>query len=204
MVTKDYVNAQLKRLGIPRNGWGSSELNELQSILMPNEEITGHSHGWYENGFATLIATSERLLLIDKKVFHLTIEDVRYDMIAEVDFNASVIDATIRVTSMNKTLKFTSFKQQRLRSLTQYIQQRVMEMRQQMFTWQQFEQTPHSTEAPKFNLAPQAAAGPAMDWQAPTEQAPLRRVAGMNPYTKSALTTKHKFLPKVPRRWSPS
>src|SRR5437870_5550235 len=106
MVTFDSIEAQLKALGVNPKGWGAGELRELAQVLLPHEKIMAHAHGWYDNGFATLVATSERLLLIDKKLFHLTIEDVRYDMIAEVDFNARVLDATVRISSVNKTLRF--------------------------------------------------------------------------------------------------
>jgi hypothetical protein len=195
MVTQASIEAQLKRLGVTVKGWGSSEIHELQNILMPQEEITGYAHGWYDNGFATLITTTERLLLIDKKLFHLTIEDVRYDMIAEVDFNARIMDATVRVTSVNKSLRFSSMKQRPLRALTTYMQQRVMELRQQPFSWQQFEQTPVAQEPEVTTLTPQTAIS---NLPLPL---PLRQ---FNPYTKSSLTTKHQFLPKVPRRFRPA
>lgn len=196
MVAKESVEAQLKRLGVSLKGWGSGELNELKNILMPHEEITAHSHGWYENGFGTLIATTERLLLIDKKLFHLSIDDVRYDMIAEVTYNARLIDATTRINTMNKTLRFTSMKAARLRALTNYVQARVMELRQQMFTMQQFEQANASPRGGGFQLTPQLAATQA--------SVPMHRMTTANPYAKSALTTRHQFLPKVPRRWRPS
>lgn len=203
MVTFDSIEAQLKALGVNPRGWGASEIRELAHVLLPHEKITGHAHGWYENGFATLFTTSERLLLIDKKLFHLIIEDVRYDMVAEVDFSARVLDASVRVSSVNKTLRFTSLKQRPLRDLTSYIQARVMELRQQAFSWQQFEQTP----LPEFGVSIQpvaaGAGGPTLPLITP-EMSPMRRLTHSNPYTKNMLTTKHKFLPKVPRRWHPS
>lgn len=210
MVTRASIESQLKALGVNVRGWGAGEIRELVRILLPHEEITGYSHGWYENGFATLVTTSERLLLIDKKFFHLTIEDVRYDMIAEVDYNASVLDATICVRSMNKDVRFTSLNSARLRALTTYVQARVMEMRQQMSSWQQFEQTP--VPSPSFGFAPQTAAvagsGSALMTNLPlpatSEQTPIRGLNSMNPYAKSGLTAKHKFLPKVPRHFRPA
>lgn len=200
MVTKASIEAQLKSLGVSMKGWGAAELSELVHILMPHEEITAHCHGWYENGFATLITTNERLLLIDKKLFHLTIEDVRYDMIAEVDYNARILDATIRINSVNKTLRFTSLNGHKLRVLTNNVQRRVMELRQQAFSWQQFEQTPVQSQA--FSLNPQTVVG-AGPGSALMTNLPVRRLTSMNPYAKTALTTKHRFLPKVPRRFRP-
>lgn len=201
MVTRDAIEAQLKSLGVTVKGWGTSEIHELQNILMDHETITGYAHGWYENGFATLITTTERLLLVDKKLFHLTIEDVRYDMVAEVDFNARILDATLRVSCVNKTLRFTCMKQRQLRALTTYIQQRVMELRQQQtFSWQQFEQTP-VPEKPLETLTPQVATS-GLPLQVP-QLSPMRRFTQANPYARSSFTTKHQFLPKVPRRFRP-
>lgn len=200
MLDARQVDAQLKRLGVKVNKWGAAEARELPRILMGHEQITAYIHGWYENGFATLVATTERLLLIDKKAFNLTIEDVRYDMIAEVDYNARLLDATIRINTLNKTLRFTSMRQARLRHLITYVQQRVMDLRQQQFTWQQFEQTPMSL--PQAPLVPQPAAA-SMPLQAP-QLSPMRRLTNANPYTKGSLTSnQHNFLPRVPRRFRP-
>jgi hypothetical protein len=70
-----------------------------------------------------------------------------------------------------------------------------MELRQQMFTFQQFEQAGSAPRAGGFSLSssPLAASGPAA----------MHRMTTANPYAKTALTTRHQFLPKVPRRWRP-
>lgn len=208
MVTKKRIEGQLKRLGVTVRVWGAAECDELCHILTDHEEITAYVHGWYESGFATLVATSERLLLVDKKLFNLTIEDVRYDMIAEVDYNARLMDATVRINTLNKVLRFTSMKHRHLRHLTTYVQHRVMQLRSnQAFTWQQFEQTPMPQYGGMMNnpaFMPQPAS-PQMPLQAP-QLSPMRRFTTSNPY-KTALTTKstrHAFLPKVPRRFRPN
>ena len=208
MVKRDYVEAQLKKLGVKIKNWGAAEAYELSNILMPHEEITGYVHGWYENGFATLVTTTERLLLVDKKPFHLTIEDVRYDMISEVDFNGRLMDATVRVNTLNKCLRFTSMRQRRLRDLTSYVQLRVMELRQPHLLWQQFEQTPvrhPSLDAVQRAFRPhtQPAATPTLPLPAP-QLSPMRRFTPVNHYSKQSLVIKHNFLPKLPRRSRPT
>lgn len=202
MVTRKAIEQQLKRLGIAIKSWGSAEINELQHILTPEESITGLVHGWYDNGFATLVATDQRLLLIDKKPFFLTVEDVRYDMIAEVDFNGRLVDATIIVNTINKTLRFTTFRQKRLRGLCSYVQQRVMQLRQPQFTEAQFRPEPKLQEPePQIDWIAQAAGNSAA---VPTMPAPAwgsTRRLPLNPYAaKPSFTTTHKFLPKIPRR----
>jgi len=98
---------------------------------MNDETIVALACGRYFGSFALLVATDQRLLLIDKRVFFMTIEDSRYDMISEIDFNMQVYAANLTIYTMNKTHKFTSVKyKKQLRELTSYVQRRVWEFRQ--------------------------------------------------------------------------
>lgn len=130
MVQMQVIEDQLKSIGADFHFWGRAEKHELRHILVEGERITHCLNGRYEGGFAMLCSTDRRLLLIDKKPFYLTVEDVRYDMISEVDFSHRLIDATVRICTVNKTLQFTSFKNSELRKLTAYLQDKVMEIRQ--------------------------------------------------------------------------
>lgn len=154
MVTALEVQRQLKALGVEITFWGRAEMRELQHILIPEEQITHCVMGRYEGGFALLCATDRRLLLIDKKPFYLTLEDLRYDMISEVDFSHRLLDATVNIHTVNKILKFTSMRNGHLRKLTAYLQDRVMTVRQQHLvpvqqpqTTSQFLQQPSMTDA---------------------------------------------------------
>lgn len=129
MVSVAVVNRQLKRIGAPTSSWGKAEIAELPKILIDGEEIQHLINGHYEGGFATICATNYRLLLIDKKMLFLTVEDIRYDMIAEVDYGHQLIGATIHVRSFSKDLKFQCLKKQDLRNLTSFVQHKVMELR---------------------------------------------------------------------------
>jgi hypothetical protein len=51
-------------------------------------------------------------------------------MIAEIDYNYRLLNAAVRIFTPNKQLMFTSWSQHKLRELTNYTQQRVMEIRQ--------------------------------------------------------------------------
>lgn len=130
MVSAQEVDRQLKSIDADFRFWGKAEVRELQLILVPEERIMHCLNGRYEGGFAMLCATDRRLLLIDKKPFYLTLEDVRYDMISEVDYSHRLLDATLRICTVNKTLRFTSIRNAHLRSLTAYLQDRVMSVRQ--------------------------------------------------------------------------
>ncbi len=131
MVTLKEVEKQLTAIGANHRYWGRAEVIELQHILVPGEQIQACLNGRYEGGIATFVATDQRLLLVDKKLFYLTVEDMRYDMIAEVDFGAQLLSGTLRVCTPTKTLTFTTFKPKVLRQVASYIQQRVMQVHHQ-------------------------------------------------------------------------
>jgi hypothetical protein len=131
MVHPSIIEARLGELGFRASRWFRAEIHELQHILMNDENIVALACGRYFGSFALLVATDQRLLLIDKRVFFMTIEDTRYDMISEIDFNIQTYAANLTVYTMNKTHKFTSVKYKRqLRELTNYVQRRVWEFRQ--------------------------------------------------------------------------
>lgn len=129
MIDIKNIDAQLYKVGMRNRFFARPEVRELCHILAPNETINHAVVGQYEGGFALMIATDRRALLIDKKPWFLTMEDVRYDMISEVDYCARMLDATLSVITINKTLTFSSWRKERLRELVKYIQHRVMQLR---------------------------------------------------------------------------
>lgn len=131
MVHISVIQSQLTQLGIKLSRWFTPELKELQQIMMDNEKIIAAAPGRYFSGFALLIATDQRMLLIDKRTFFMTVEDTRYDMISEIDFSSHIYDVTVHIFTLNKQHNFTSIRYKRqLRDLCSYVQQRVWELRQ--------------------------------------------------------------------------
>ncbi|MEO8785040.1 MAG: PH domain-containing protein [Candidatus Saccharimonadales bacterium] len=150
MISIKEVERQLKALGQNYRFWGRPEIMELPNILMPGEQIQAHVNGRYHGGFASFCATDQRLLLIDKKLFYLTVEDLRFDMINEIDFSAQLLSGTINVCTPTKTMTFTTLHPQDLRKLATYIQGRVMQIRQD------FGLHPQSAQAGAELAAPQS------------------------------------------------
>ncbi|HET8991575.1 MAG TPA: PH domain-containing protein [Candidatus Saccharimonadales bacterium] len=123
MVSKKEVTRQLKALGFNYMGWGRSEISELPHIILPDEEIYECVNGIYIGGFALLVATNIRVLLVDKKpLSFLTVEDMRYDMISEMDYSHRLFGADISISSGDKTLHFKSYNKPRLRKLIGHVQ----------------------------------------------------------------------------------
>lgn len=150
MISSKEIDRQLKNIGVTFWFFGNAELRELRHILVDGETIEHCLLGRYEGGFAVLCATNLRLLLIDKTPFSLALEDVRYDMVVEVDFSYRLINATTRVCTPNKTLRFTALKKSELRLLVTYVQQRVLAFRQH-----QIDTGYHSQSQPQPEVQPQ-------------------------------------------------
>src|SRR3954453_352022 len=102
MVHISVIEARLSKLGFKASLWFKPEIRELQHILMDNEQIVGAVAGRYFGGFALLVATDRRILLIDKKLPYISVEDIRYDMISEIDYSSQLFDATITIFTVNK------------------------------------------------------------------------------------------------------
>ena len=124
------IEKQLKTVGCGFRWWGRAEVRELCNILSPGEVIAQCLNGRYENGFAVFCATDNRLLIVDKKPMFLRLEDIRYDMIAELDFSSQVLESTVTIKSPGRDLVFSSLNHGRLRKLFAYTQQRVTDIRQ--------------------------------------------------------------------------
>lgn len=132
MVSLKSVEKQLKSIHFSARSWGKGEISELPNILMDDEKIFECVNGSYEGGFALLCATNIRLLLIDKKPMKfLTVEDLRFDMINQIDYSHRLMGARINICTGVKNLRFTSFNQQRLRKLINHIQHRMADIKRE-------------------------------------------------------------------------
>jgi hypothetical protein len=131
MVTMQEVLSQFQRLRVRPSFLARGEIKELPNILLPGEQLSHVVMGWYDGGLALLCSTNHRVLLIDKKPFFLTVEDLRYNMIAEVRYQYRLLDANICLTYAGKSLDFKSWNQGRLRELVSHVQEAIMENKKQ-------------------------------------------------------------------------
>ncbi len=189
MVSLQQVEEQLKHVGCNFKLWGRTEVRELSNVLMPEEIIAQATNGSYEGGFALLCVTNYRVLLIDRKPMLLTIEDLRYDMIAEVDYHNRLFGATVRIFTPNRNLVFNSWSSVRLRKCVNYTQQRVMEIRQHgMVALQQMQTQINGIPSLQSNTNLQLAQNqPGRSPYNPT----------MNPYTKTPILTRRRRFPSL-------
>jgi hypothetical protein len=142
------LEERLKEINCNFRFWARPELKELSRVLLPGEILQHCVIGSYEGGFALLAATDQRVLLVDKKPMYLTLEDVRYDMIVEVDYNHRLLNSNVFICTPNKSLRFVAYNQARLRELFHFIQTRVAEIRQHYTMLQQGQTQPEVFSQP--------------------------------------------------------
>lgn len=130
MVHPNVIEEQMRAIGANYRFFGRPEIRELANLIAPDEVIEQATNGYYEGGFALLCVTNHRLLLVDRKPLFLTLEDIRFDMISELDFNHRLINATVRIFTPNKSLVFTTWNHGRLRQIVTIAQEHVMRSRQ--------------------------------------------------------------------------
>jgi len=180
MVSFKEVEEQLKHIGCNYLVWGRSEIHELTTVLMPGEKIAQAVNGYYEGGFALLVITDYRVLLVDRKPMLLTIEDIRYDMVSEVDYNTQIFAATLRVFTPMRNLVFKSWSIDKLRKSMSYVQQRVLEIRQH-----------HLNLTPLIDTGAQQEA----EQQPETQPSMIAPYIPINPYTKVPMLSRRRRYP---------
>jgi hypothetical protein len=142
MVSAESVREQFKKIKFNPTGWGRTEANELHNVLLPDEEIYECVNGMYEGGFGLLVATNVRVILIDKKPLNfLSVEDLRFDMISEIDYGHRLIGAQISISTGSKNLRFRSFNQPRLRHLISRVQHCMAETKKKANEHQEDQKT---------------------------------------------------------------
>jgi len=130
MVTKDNINQQLARIRQKRGFFVRPEIQELAFILNEDETISHSVFGFYKGATALLVATNQRLLLIDKRPLFLNLEDIRYEMINQVDFAGRLLDASLNLHVANQQMQFRSLSDARLRMLCGFVQDQITLARQ--------------------------------------------------------------------------
>jgi hypothetical protein len=150
MVQLSVIEARMTQLGIKISSFFRPEIRELSTILTDNEKIVSLVPGRYFGGYALMVATDHRLLLIDKRTFYLTVEDIHYDMISEIDFNVRLIDASLQIHTMNKQHRFSTRYKNHLRRLTDYVQQQIIQKRHYQQRQREMELMPPEQKARAF------------------------------------------------------
>ncbi|HEX3568626.1 MAG TPA: PH domain-containing protein [Candidatus Saccharimonadales bacterium] len=203
MISLNSVEQQLKDAGCNFHIWWRPEVKELSTILTPEERIVHCTNGRYEGGWALLCVTDQRILLVDRKPMFLTLEDVRFDMIAEIDYGHRLLNAMIHIVTPNRTMHFMSWNQKALRELMSYTQMRVMQFRQQYMIQQQYQQQEQQRSLPAAQVIEQAAPESATAAVSVSDADMARGIGGVAFGGGGSQTETNGLLPRFGRPFNP-
>lgn len=130
--------------------WQRAEVKELCNVLHEDETISEATNGYYEGGFSLLVATNQRLLLVDRKPMFLTLDSIAYSMIQEVSFNYRLLNSTIHIYTTNKCLDFNSWHHSQIRSILNHTQAAMRQDRPPQYNRQYVEQRPLPMPEPQY------------------------------------------------------
>ena len=134
MVAKRSLQAQLRRLKLRFLILGRGEVKELQRILRPGEFIHHCVYGFYQGGSGLLVATDDRLLLIDKRPFFVNLEEFSYEQLRDVDFAQRLLQGTLYLQAGLRKLTFRSISDARLKKAKLYIEQVIEQSKHEDIT----------------------------------------------------------------------
>lgn len=109
--------------------FNARELAEIPRLLMKGEHMLAAVNGFYTAGTAVLCVTSKRLLLVDKKLLRLSIEDVRFESIKEVNYSQQAILASLCFFYAGREMQFRTWHRRELRILSQVVQEKMFDVR---------------------------------------------------------------------------
>lgn len=134
MVSKSSISSQLKRLGHKFSFFGRAEINELKNIINPGESIVQCAYGKYHGGTGLLVATDQRIVLVDKRPFYLNVESMTYEKLNHIDFKQDKLHGVLYLQSGIKRVIFRSISDARLKFIKQKAEESMETLSRNIFS----------------------------------------------------------------------
>jgi hypothetical protein len=104
MRTTQSIVKQLDSLGVKNKFLIWPEIKQLPSILFEDEQIKHCIIGGHPSGFAIMLATDQRLILVDKVFFGLIVEEVPYGSIHGIRYSSNIGFGQVSVQLIDKVI----------------------------------------------------------------------------------------------------
>lgn len=125
----DEVNEVLRQLGAVLYDFWLPETHALPYIIHPDEKIIGIVYGKYENngaepaeGRGALVATDNRILLIDKKPLFLKCDELTYNVVSGVTYTKVGPSGTVTLHTRAGDIKIRTLNQKCARTFVHAIE----------------------------------------------------------------------------------
>ena len=134
MQIANRLNGQRKRLNIQFKVFGRAEVRELRRLLKKGELVQHCVYGYYHGGFGILVATNYRILLVDKRLFYLILEDISYQNVRSIELSSQLLQGTLYIHTGLRKIVFKRSNDLRLKEIRNFISDRVDETQESKVT----------------------------------------------------------------------
>lgn len=127
MPSPQEVHAQIKRFGFNRfRSWMVlREIKQLPQVLLEGENIESLVYGRYHHRHGILVATNQRLIFLEKRLFSLHVETFDYHKIAAVGYSTGVLFGSLEIRISGNQLRISGIDKSRIQPLVHTIRQRI-------------------------------------------------------------------------------
>lgn len=126
MPTKDEIEKQIKSLDGASRFLGRKEIKELPNILWDNESLEKIVQGMYNNKQGVLVATSLRLIFIDKGLLYgLSVEDFPYDKISSIQYETKMMFGKITIYTSGNKATIEQIDKKQTRDFAEYVRNKI-------------------------------------------------------------------------------
>lgn len=116
---KQHTHTMLRRIGAVLYDLWLPETSTLPLVIQPGETVQGIVYGRYKHdefshvliGRGALIATDQRLILLDKKPFYLRYEEIAYESVTGAMYGKAGPAGTVTVCSRTANISIRTFNQ---------------------------------------------------------------------------------------------
>lgn len=120
------IKTQLRSVGASTYELQKPEVPELAKLLHDNETIQAFIFGFYEAGYGMMVATSKRLLFVDRMFVGLRVEDLPYSTLNAVEYDLSLFFGRIKVLSRAGEFHFRWVKKTHATNFYHYVDQKIL------------------------------------------------------------------------------
>lgn len=127
------IDVTIRRLGAVRYNFLLPETHYLATLIRLNETITGIVYGRYTHdegaavGRGALIATDQRVLLLDKKPLFMHCDEISYKVISAITYSKSLVAGTIAVHTRMGDISLRTFNRNCAKHFVKAIEDRIFE-----------------------------------------------------------------------------
>lgn len=108
----------------------SNELREIPTLLRDEEIVKKAIYGSYEGGWAMMVATDQRVIFVDRKIFRSKVQYIAYRNIFSFDYSSNFFYGQIEIFARGAKVVLNRIRRNYLIDFCQYLDQMVEEPHQ--------------------------------------------------------------------------